>query len=176
MEFRFWTAIRHGWTYGLRLFILSLLIWGWAMGSNPAQAQSSKFKLGDRVPIDQVNQITDANRISLSTRGVGKSQLRLPAIREQIGSTQILEIMNTDNEVFLIQIKSPDRLPPKCSDYMGQYNQLPQTQIQKIPLRAKRTIYQSGNKIVECRLFGQSGEFSGEIISYDKVPVQLQEE
>lgn len=161
MRAQIWHQIQRMGSYGLRLVLLTSLLWG-GMVWSPAVA----VELGQRLE----------RSTSTTTTQVGARGVSLRAIQEHSAAEDVQAVVNGDDEVFEIEISSTDQLPPEASHYLGDYARFPKVEVEIIPLRGKIETYQLGDRRAQWRVFGQSGQFSAQAIGFDLAPVELMEE
>ncbi len=121
------------------------------------------IKLGDYV---------EPEAVSLQVRQADQTY---NAIQETVGPDSITAMMNEDNQVFAIQIRSTAQAAPDPLDYLGEYADFTEEVISVIPLRGRVVRYSKGDQVAEWSTYGMSGSFSAQAISYDLAPDQVQQ-
>ncbi len=140
----------------LKTIALSLLTTGiWMTGSLPATA----LALGDTIESDRIALL----EVEPSTSGYR-------TIQDTNGSETITATLNDENRVFALQIRSESDAAPDPADYMGEYTEFTPETVSVIPLRGRVVRYEQEGRSAEWRVFGMSGRFSVQAVSYDLAP------
>lgn len=95
------------------------------------------------------------------------------AVQEATSTHTITALLNEDNQVFAILIRSEAEMPPEPSQYLGDYATFPHNQPDGSPLRGQQIRYSQGDLEAEWSVYGMSGQFSAHAFSLDLAPAEM---
>ncbi|NJL98027.1 MAG: hypothetical protein HC924_03985 [Synechococcaceae cyanobacterium SM2_3_2] len=136
---------------GFGLLLLTALM---MLGAQPAMA----IALGD-----DVSQLSDPMMERLA---VERGSQVVQALHRRSAEGDLTAFVNGNNQVFRIEIQSQADLPPNPADYVGPYGEFV-SQEELIPLRGRIVRYQEGNRLAEWVVYGMSGDFNAQAVSFD---------
>lgn len=92
------------------------------------------------------------------------------------GDETEMALLNADQQVFSIQIRSTAESAPDPEAYLGEYAQFEAETVSVIPLRGRVVRYSHPDgRVAEWRVSGMSGRFSAQAFSYDLAPPEILE-
>ncbi|MGF1574418.1 MAG: hypothetical protein ACFCU9_00515 [Cyanophyceae cyanobacterium] len=139
---------------GLGLLLLTTLV---MLGAQPVMA----IALGD-----DVSQLSDP---MMERVVVERGSQVFQALHRRLAEGDLTAFTNANNQVFRIEIQSQADLPPNPAEYMGTYGQFVSEE-ELLPLRGRIVRYQEGNRLAEWVVYGLSGDFKAQAISFDLAP------
>jgi hypothetical protein len=138
------------WT-SLGLLIADLLM------AQPAWALSLGEQITGQAPLIQVKQGPHTYR----------------AVQEETSTQTVTALLNENNQVFAILIRSEAETPPEPEQYLGDYADFPHNQPQGSPLRGQQISFSQGERKAEWSVYGMSGQFSAHAFSLDLAPADM---
>ncbi|NJK64437.1 MAG: hypothetical protein HC921_18680 [Synechococcaceae cyanobacterium SM2_3_1] len=95
------------------------------------------------------------------------------AVQEETSTQTITALLNENNQVFAILIRSQATTPPDPAQYLGDYADFPHKEPEGSPLRGQQIRYSRGEREAEWSVYGMSGQFSAHAFSLDLAPAEM---